>query len=306
MKTIIQTYKPPQSWKIKVPPGLGDFIRGTCHLFEKFDPNLVQLKVDISQTKLSNFIEFDELFSYSGEEEKIVEAEEFFAEDRSLLDTTIKNFLDSKEQYLYLSTNLGNWNRTTLPEPTRKFIKNFYRFNDQVTRPCTEIIQNQSYQVISIRTGDKFLGQTDINTSINSKRLIFDIIERDILPKYSSPIVVMSDCYQLKCELAKRYKFILSPNVPYHGSNGNTLAVAMDLNFLKNSQFNYHINAWQPWWSGFSHYTSIIFKIPSVNFIFPDFMKEEITSSGTLTVSPRSNIGSSLRSKFSKLKSLWS
>jgi hypothetical protein len=51
---------------------------------------------------------------------------------------------------------------------------------------------------------------------------------------------------------------------------------------LKNSRFNYHINAWVGWWSGFSHYTSLIFNIPSMNFRAPKFAREQITASGEL------------------------
>ncbi len=300
MKRIIQTYKAPEMWTIEVPPGLGDFIRGACHLYEKFDPNLVQLKLDISQTGFSDVVQFDDLFLHIGEEEKIATAEEFFAEDRTLLEARIKNFLESAEQDLYICTNLGKWERTTLPESTRKFIRNFYRFSDEVTLPCQEITLSQPYEVLSIRTGDKFLGSVSSNVEDDLKRFIFTLIESEILPRSKFPIVVMSDCYQLKCELAKRYKNIsFTPSIPYHGAKGNVLSVAIDMNLVKNSQFNYHINAWQPWWSGFFHYTSIVFKVPCVNFIFPNFRKEEITSSGTLTVTPRSN----LRFKFYKFMS---
>lgn len=291
MKRIIQTYKANEMWKTQDPPGLGDFIMGTCHLYEKIAPSLAQLRVDISQTEFSSLIEFDELFLHIGEQKKTAEAEEFFEEDRTLLHTKIENFLKSEEQDLYICTNFGKWDRTTLPEDTRKFIKNFYRFNEKVTLSCKEITQNSPYEVLSIRAGNRFFGVVENNIDNDLKQFIFTIIESEILPKYKFPIVVMSDCYQLKCELAKRYKnfFMSTPNVPHHGAKGNVLSTAIDVNLLKNSQFNYHINAWQPWWSGFSHYTSIIFQLPSVNFIFPNFMKEEITSSGTLTVSPRSN-----------------
>ena len=54
-------------------------------------------------------------------------------------------------------------------------------------------------------------------------------------------------------------------NLPQHGGFGNVEPVVRDLDLLKHSCFNYHINAWQTWWSGFSHYTSLIFEIPYLN-----------------------------------------
>ena len=77
------------------------------------------------------------------------------------------------------------------------------------------------------------------------------------------------------------------PHRSQHGAFGTVLPVAMDLCMLKRSRFNYHINVWSDWWSGFSHYTSMIFKIPSMNFREPRYAKEEITAQGQLTTDRR-------------------
>ena len=106
MKKIIQTYKSGRHW-INSPPGLGDFMRGTCHLFEKLEGTGVELKVDISQTEFSKLIDFDPSFFHAGEECKIADAEEFF-ENHENLHTRIDRFLSSQEEELYLCTNLGD------------------------------------------------------------------------------------------------------------------------------------------------------------------------------------------------------
>lgn len=290
MKTIIQTYKAGKQWQHN-PPGLGDFIRGICHLFERLEGTGCELRVDISQTEFSNLIEFDPSFFNLGEEPKIAAAQEFFeAHEHQAMQGQIDRFLSSQAEELYLCTNLGNWNRTFLPEATRAFVKKLYCFNDTVTRSSVEQLKQPAYEVLSIRAGDKFIGTEGRSVDDALKQRIFQLIEKKILSVSKFPIVVMSDSYDLKCELADRYSFMMFPHVPQHGAYGNALPVAVDMNLLKHSKFNYHINAWQSWWSGFSHYTSLIFLIPSANFRSPSFIKEEITPSGNLRVSMEDKI----------------
>lgn len=293
MKKIIQTYKPGKYWISPIAPGLGDFIRGICYLFEKLEGTGIELRIDISQTEFSTLIDFDQSFFHIGDESEVATAEEFvtgdFLSNPKALYTKIDNFLLSEKEKLYLCTNLGKWNRTFLPEKTREFVKKFYSFNDKVVQPFNEVIADCDYEVLSIRTGDKFKERTQddiLNMDIKDrlKKYLFFIIENKIIPYAKLPIFVTSDSYALKCELAKRYNFMVLPHVSSHGAYGNALPVAMDLNLVKNSKYNYHINVWQPWWSGFSHYTSLIFQIPTTNFRTPLFVREEITSSGRFRI----------------------
>ncbi|XGV99526.1 MAG: hypothetical protein ACAF41_11385 [Leptolyngbya sp. BL-A-14] len=285
MKKIIQTYKAGKQWH-RNPPGLGDFIRGTCHLFERLEGTGCELRVDVSQTEFSHLIAFDPSFFHLGEESKIAAAQEFFeAHEHPGMHAQIDQFLNSQEEELYLCTNLGDWSRTSLPHATRAFVQKLYCFNETVTRSSVEQLKQPDYEVLSIRAGDKFIGKEGASVDTTLKQRIFRLIEKKILSVSKFPIVVMSDSYDLKCELADRYGFTMFPHVPQHGAYGNALPVAIDMNLLRHSKFNYHINAWQTWWSGFSHYTSLIFLIPSANFRSPSFIKEEITPSGNLRVS---------------------
>lgn len=285
MKKIIQTYKAGKQWH-RSPPGLGDFIRGTCHLFERLEGTGCELRVDVSQTEFAHLIKDDPTFFHLGEEHKIASAEEFFeAHEHPGMHAYIDRFLSSQAEELYLCTNLGDWNRTSLPETTRAFVSKLYCFNETVTRSSVEQLKQPDYEVLSIRAGDQFIGQEGNSVDDTLKQRIFRLVEKKILAVSTFPIVVMSDSYALKCELADRYGFMMFPHVPQHGAYGNALPVAIDMNLLRHSKFNYHINAWQTWWSGFSHYTSLIFLIPSANFRSPSFIKEEITPSGNLRVS---------------------
>ena len=135
---------------------------------------------------------------------------------------------------------------------------------------------------MSIRCGDNFYSnQNDL--LINNLDNLFKIIETEIIPNSKHPLIITSDCYELKVMLAEKYKFIYLGHRSEHGAFGGANSVVKDLEILKRSKFNYHINNWATWWSGFSHYTSLIFDIPSMNFRTPLFEKEIINHLNTIS-----------------------
>ena len=167
---------------------------------------------------------------------------------------------------------------------------------DKLKREILEHVQvDRHRQRIAERTVPRPIRQRDHAVATRQLELEFMAITghhhgragaRQVLPCARAPMVVTSDCHELKLELARRYGMIALPHRSQHGAFGNALPVAIDLNMLKNSRFNYHINCRADWWSGFSHYTSMIFRVPSMNFRSPHFAKEEITAQGQL-VAPR-------------------
>lgn len=278
---VIQTYKGPGQW-LDSPPGLGDFVRGTCHLFEFLQPLGVELKIDVSQTEFSRLIEPDASFFHTGEKSLVAGAEEYFEDHHHApLRERLTAFARSGEAELYLSTNLGAWDRLTLPDATREFARKLYRFTDDVERELASAMPGP-YEVLSVRCGDHCYHDRSVRVSPSTERRIDSIIERHVLPRRQFPMVVTSDCHTLKLDLAHRYGLAMLPHQSQHGAFGNARPVALDLCLLKHSRGNFHINAWADWWSGFSHYTSMIFRIPSVNFREPRFALEEITAEGAL------------------------
>lgn len=159
---------------------------------------------------------------------------------------------------------------------TRTFMADVFNFNESVTW-CTAIhIPVDFYEVLSIRYGGKFYGQTKhIFDSILTTQLS-NIIENSILTNLRHPLVSTSDSYLLKKELVDKYFLIL----PHYSENSAFDAalypVCVDMNLLENPKFNYHINLWANWWSGLSHYISLIISLPSVNFHAPDFSRETL------------------------------
>jgi len=283
MKRLIQVYKGVDQWGTIGPPGFGDFIRGICHLYEMLENHPdVKLYVDFSQSEFGKYISSNSDILSVGNQQKIIDAPTYFV-DHPALRERLKSFIDSDEKELYLSTNIGDWNRTLLPNSVKEFARQFYKFDPTVEQEVTSAIGAEEYAVLSIRCGDHFFqpGQDHHLSEIPPK--ISDIIENFVLQQCSLPILVTSDHYELKILLAKKYGFLLLNHKSEHGAYGNVLPVIKDLCALKNSSKNFYINAWTTWWSGFSHYTSIIFDIPSLNFRHPEYIPEYISRDGTLT-----------------------
>jgi hypothetical protein len=274
-KKIIQVYKNFDQWK-NSPPGLGDFIRGSCHLHELLSSVNVDLKLDISQSDFKNHIVQNENMFTQKDMRSITNAAEYFTDHNALIND-LNLFLKGDSQTLFICTNFGHWNRLELPAPTKKFMANFFKFSDAVTAYSASHIPVQSYEVLSIRFGDKYYGETDASPEVFLKNQLFNIIERAILPNLKHPLVVTSDSFLMKNELADKYGFLMLPHHSEHGAfNSSSYPVCVDMSLLKNSKFNYHINLWANWWSGFSHYTSLIFSIPSMNFRAPEFICETL------------------------------
>jgi hypothetical protein len=276
LKKIIHVYKDFDQWK-NSPPGLGDFLRGSCHLHDFMTSKNIDFKIDISQTDFSNHINFNaNIFTVSNASD-INNANEYFT-DHSLLMNDLNSFIASDKEYLYISTNLGLWNRLDLPGATKSFMSSFYDFNADVYSYGIKHTPVSSYEVLSIRCGDKFYGNSihTLDPSLIDK--LFKLIDYFIVPNLKHPLFITSDSFLLKKELAEKYGFLIMPHYSEHGAfNKSTFPVCVDMNLLKNSKFNYHINLWANWWSGFSHYTSLIFTIPSMNFRAPDFICEKLS-----------------------------
>ena len=283
MKTLIQCYKGAGQW-INSPPGLGDFIRGTSHLHELLANSGVELRVDMSQSGFDQQFVPDAAIAHRGEASRIAQAQEYF-EDHAALVVRIQAFLQSDETELYVCTNLGAWNRTTLPGGTIAYMRRFLQFQPQIHTAVDQAIPVAQYEVVSIRCGDAFYDAGQTPSHLHFMGHAQRLLETEILPRITHPLVLTSDSYELKYALAQRYGLLYLPHRSQHGAfNQTTLPVAIDLCLLSRSRFNHHINLWATWWSGFSHYTSLIFGIPSLNLRAPEFTCEVLGASGELSV----------------------
>jgi hypothetical protein len=277
---VVQTYKPPHAWR-HTPPGIGDFIRGVCHLFEHLQSRDLDLRIDVSQTGFAALIEQDDTCFHAGDPARVAAASEHFEDDDALV-AELAAFRASGASALYVCSNMGAWDRLTLPSATRQFASSFYHFTESIEATVADAVPATEYAVLSVRCGDHVFGDAATALPVDVAQEVTNIIENGILPQSRLPIVVISDSLALKRQLAERYGLASLGHEPGHGARGDERAVALDLCLLRRSRHNYHINAWADWWSGFSHYTSRIFEIPSTNFRSPRFAREEITAEGRL------------------------
>ena len=282
-KTLIHCYKHFNQWQ-NSPPGLGDFIRGTAHLHELLADSGIKLQIDFSQSGFGKLLIQDESYSFEGEANKVAGAEEYFVDHISLIER-VKSFAKSEQDELYVCTNLGAWNRTTLPIDTKEFMRNILRFHPEIDAKLNGILKPRDFEVISVRCGDTFYNGEQGSHHNYFLEKTDQFIQKIILPRVDHTLVITSDNYYLKRELANRHGLLFLPHKSQHGAfNDDATPVALDLCLLSKSKFIYHINLWATWWSGFSHYTSIIFSIPSLNMRAPEFKIEEIDEGGRLTV----------------------
>ena len=284
VKCVIQTFKPSNEW-YSSPPGLGDFIRGACHVHEMLEGTGIEMRVDISRTGFARFIEHDPALFHASSAEAVAQAEEFF-NDEVALRLRLQAFLASDETALHVSTNAGAWNRTTLPERTRVAMQGLFRFTADIERELAQGLPVQHYEVLSVRCGDRFYG-ADGRPDDVAFRTICNLIERDVLPAAAHPVVITSDCHELKLDLARRYGLLMLAHRSRHGAfDDEVRPVAVDMCLLRHSRANHHINAWAGWWSGFSHYTSMLSGVGGLNFRAPYFECEAVSAEGGLAVSP--------------------
>lgn len=275
MKQLVQCYKHPSQW-LNSPPGLGDFIRGTCHLYELSQTYGFELLVDMHQSGFSRYFSSDSALVIAHPAQHVASAAEYFVDHGSFL-RDLMMFLRDNTHRLYITTNLGAWNRPTLPPITKLYMMRLLRFQPIMFKQITELIGLNYYNVISIRCGDEFYDRPNQSIPANYLTLVLNLIQKHVLPIATQPIVVTSDSFELKQFLARQFGFKVLPHRSEHGAfNDNIEPVALDLCLLAHSKFNFHINLWASWWSGFSHFTSLIHDIPSVNFRAPLFIPEAI------------------------------
>ena len=292
VKRVIQTFKPSGEW-YSSPPGLGDFIRGACHVHEMLENTGVEVRIDLSRTGFAKFIEHDDALFHRGTADGVAEAEEFF-NDEVALRVRLNAFLASDERELYVSTNAGAWNRTTLPERTRAAMQGLYKFTPDIEAELAQGLPVQDYEVLSVRCGDRFYG-ADGRPDEVAFRAICALVEHDVLPSAAHPVVITSDCHELKLELAQRYGLLMLAHRSRHGAfDDQVRPVAVDMCLLRHSKANHHINAWAGWWSGFSHFTSMLAGTGGLNFRAPHFECEAVNPDGGLAVSPSIAMSGSL------------
>lgn len=267
MNLIIHTYRNNCN-SVSVPPGFGDFIRGSIslhNLSQKYNFNLI---VDFSMHPLGKYLH-NPGFAYApyNSHDNVIE---FFNERRDLVDDFIKTYLENplRNNVLFLTSH--KFPMEIISKETKDYMKSVLmptKFTKNEFDYSKELIKLRSeYSVLHIRTGD----HNGWNESIESD--IINFIENNITAEWGSNVLVISDSFNVKKILASKYGFTSTYFTPVHtgsvryfsnesASDESVLGTFIEYLLMSESSKIYSYTCY-PWKSGFSHSCSLIYDIP--------------------------------------------
>lgn len=117
--------------------------------------------MDVSNTGFAELIDQDPDHFHSGPLEETSCSGEFFSNNNQELWDALNTFKSSDADHIYPTSNLGDWNRHSLPEACRIFGGAFFQFNKTVTNHSDPYTENGPFEVVHIRTGDIYMSRGD-------------------------------------------------------------------------------------------------------------------------------------------------
>lgn len=229
--------------------GLGDYLRGSILLAQYAKFFNVNFNLDMSMHPLSKCL--------TVEAETLVREVECFEYNEGVdemdvkLYSFIRKFINSKDETLYVSTNL-NYNMSLVSKDIKDFINLSMCFKQEYYTD----INLEKYRVLHIRCKDDCF-----NTDFNDTRLITEIRKLHL----GKDTVVISNNYSLKHKLNKLFGFYFIDQETHH------FAMANDISELKTTIIEYIILSksyhtycfsYYKHGSGFSEQCSILNNIP--------------------------------------------
>jgi hypothetical protein len=283
VKKIVNVYQ--LKYVNKIAQGFGDFLRGCICLYDICQRINIAFDIDFSNHPISHFIighKYNETIKYnniewyddnnfSGMENGYpIKKKDFLY--NFILDLTRKN-----ENIYYLGCNsfpIINDNDTN--QMCKDFIKSKIMPNLEMMEFINEKIislnlENKKYNIIHIRTGDKYLLD---ESKLDEKYLKF-IIEKflNILKEDNiSNFVLISDCNQLK-NILKKYEIpnliIYFSYITHLGEDSlktidSVKGTLLDFYIMSKAEKIYSLSPYS-WGSGFSKWCSIIYNIKYIS-----------------------------------------
>ena len=253
-------------------PGLGDYLRGCFFLMQLSKLLKIDFDIDISNHPMSNYIISNnstskiEDINYNNIEFRIGLNND---KNKVLFLNTLINKLNliTSETY-YIFTNAFPCFKYTTTEG-RNFIKSRLIpneiMNNYITNTLTTInLQKNDYNIIHIRTGDKYLiNKEQLDPTLITK--ILGVIRQNIKPEIN--YLILSDNNELKQILQKYNNFyVYIKKIEHIGGEGlqnNTTVIntLLDFYLMSYSKSILSLSTYS-WGSGFSEYCSKIYDIP--------------------------------------------
>ena len=266
--------------------GIGDFLRGSCFLFEILNPYNVEFHADISNHVIHKYLHLDSNVKIFKDDifdtEKLAKRQDDYI---GSLANSLKFAFNSDSYDINLFTHMSDLlyahqfklTDYKLSGDCRKFFQNKISFDDSVVNKARSLI-NKDYDLIHFRCGDyelvehrKEIGFNNQNYNVNYE----DCLQYVKDAQGDKPLVVLSDSNMLKEYLIKH----VDDNVKiFHTdschssinpgfvsnvsqSEDKMFYVALDM-FLVTQATKVYSYSVYPWGSGFTFWLSKIYNLP--------------------------------------------
>ncbi len=260
--------------------GFGDYLRGCLSLRSLCLKYGFTVELDYSHHMIGKYLRNQYCTPIQYNDSHILSLN--FTDIRRALDL-FQQISQISEGCLLLSTNLWCLENGVSDE-TREFMKQSLsptlEFQTELSQLQTSLgITPGEYTVLHIRMGDEYLlsglRSEEVFESVHAK-ILKGLMENGI-ESFSTPILVLSDSYELKVFLNKKEGWKISPSRPCHlGADAKSLAVRQTLLdfFLITQASSVYCLSNHGYGSGFCDWACDIYSVPCVRFANEEAEKE--------------------------------
>ena len=262
--------------------GVGDFLRGSCFLFEALASVSRHFDIDLTFHPIGKYFKNPSVVQYK--KENILDAEHCAKKESAkyleLLLAETQRILNLNQDNIFLFSNYSDaiflspedYQKINVSKDCQDFMKSRLQFTRQITDYADNIIQNKKYNLVHFRCGDFELVKKEELEGINNKDYHVDYKWcLDVVNDIENPIV-LSDSNELKTYLQNNGINILHSKSQHSSCNPGFIKdieyeddlmfyVALDMNLISRSSSIYSYSVY-PWGSGFVFWLAKIFNIP--------------------------------------------
>lgn len=258
-----------------IKPGLGDFLRGSCALWEISKALSINFEIYLHNHPIKHFLQLDKNLNINPKSIHHFETSGLYISKDTIL---LLNYISNKNN---LSINIST-NIFPVMEPDNEFksyMKEHLKPNKRFIKKYNKIVSNvepKSYIILHIRSGDP-VGPKKI--SQKNFEIIQSIIKENISDHDN--VYIFSDNPLLKKQLAEisNYKILSIDNICHLSdqSDKNLQGVEgsmIEFFFMSQSKYIYQFSVYR-WGSGFSDWCAKIYDIPIKKILLPESVKIE-------------------------------
>ena len=275
--------------------GIGDFLRGSCYLFDILQNKDINLQISFQNHDIGNYVTsiFDEESTVLFDVDKIIDCESLNKElcfSNDYIENIQKNFINAlatdRKNICLFSNYHSNISLDPISYECQEFMQNNIIFSHEVESAFKDLDINNEYEITHVRLGDNatvkydYADSSNVNTkkySVNFLKLLKSIHSKQL--DSGRDMLILSDSNDFK-------QYVIDSNIPRvsvqhlnstHSSDNpgfiqstffyrkdkinKMFYTALDMKVLSKSK---KINSFSvyPWGSGFCFWLSKIYGIP--------------------------------------------